>query len=246
MEDVSTNLWYYYYSAKIKKYLTRNSPISLHTVVLRLFRSKTRGRTTRDENETKLRANLRFQSLSFPRRFPIIRYLTRVPLSRSYVTQQRVSVRVFPKRFMNYVDGWVRGRGVCAYRGDPNASGLFWQNVVYRCGIWWIGICMEKKGLTFFVPFYRIIGTIIVADTSRGFFVPCIFAYARLQEISIGDDRRRWQSSSRWKTRFLFSTRTCLGIFGVLVSCQSLVRSINLIRRCKDVKFFNYYIFYIV
>lgn len=150
MEDISTNLWYYYYSAKIKKYLTRNSPISLHTVVLRLFRSKTRGRTTRDENETKLRANSRFQSLSFPRRFPIIRYLTRVPLSRSYVTQQRVSVRVFPKRFMNYVDGWVRGRGVCAYRGDPNASGLFWQNVVYRCGIWWIGICMEKKGLTFF------------------------------------------------------------------------------------------------
>lgn len=146
MEDVSTNLWYYYYSAKIKKYLTRNSPISLHTVVLCLFRSKTRGRTTRDENETKLRANSRFQSLSFPRRFPIIRYLTRVPLSRSYVTQQRVSVRVFPKRFMNYVDGWVRGRGVCAYRGDPNASGLFWQNVVYRCGIWWIGICMEKKG----------------------------------------------------------------------------------------------------
>lgn len=169
MEDVSTNLWYYYYSAKIKKYLTRNSPISFHTVVLRLFRSKTRGRTTRDENETKLRANSRFQSLSFPRRFPIIRYLTRVPLSRSYVIQQRVSVRVFPKRFMNYVDGWVRGRGVCAYRGDPNASGLFWQNVVYRCGIWWIGICMEKKGLTFFVPFYRIIGTIIVADTSRIF-----------------------------------------------------------------------------
>lgn len=133
MEDVSTNLWYYYYSAKIKKYLTRNSPISLHTVVLRLFRSKTRGRTTRDENETKLRANSRFQSLSFPRRFPIIRYLTRVPLSRSYVTQQRVSVRVFPKRFMNYVDGWVRGRGVCAYRGSKR----FWTVLAECCLPMW-------------------------------------------------------------------------------------------------------------
>lgn len=133
MEDISTNLWYYYYSAKIKKYLTRNSPISLHTVVLRLFRSKTRGRTTRDENETKLRANSRFQSLSFPRRFPIIRYLTRVPLSRSYVTQQRVSVRVFPKRFMNYVDGWVRGRGVCAYRGSKR----FWTVLAECCLPMW-------------------------------------------------------------------------------------------------------------
>lgn len=133
MEDISTNLWYYYYSAKIKKYLTRNSPISLHTVVLRLFRSKTRGRTTRDENETKLRANSRFQSLSFPRRFPIIRYLTRVPLSRSYVTQRQVSVRVFPKRFMNYVDGWVRGRGVCAYRGSKR----FWTVLAECCLPMW-------------------------------------------------------------------------------------------------------------
>lgn len=103
---------------------------------LRLFRSKTRGRTTRGENETKLRANSRFRSSVFPRRFPIIRYLTRVPLSQSYVTQRRVSILVFPKRFMNYVDRSVRGRGVCVCtRGSTkaNASGPFWKNVVCRC-----------------------------------------------------------------------------------------------------------------
>lgn len=48
----------------------------------------------------------------FPRRFPIIRYLTLVPLSRSYVTHQRVSVGVFLKRFMNYVDRSACGRSL--------------------------------------------------------------------------------------------------------------------------------------
>lgn len=108
---------------------------------LRLFQSKTRGITI-------LRANSRFQSLAFPRRFPIIRYLTRVPLSRSYVTQRRVSVRVFPKRFMNYVDGSVRGRGcVYVYMEGIHHGKRFWTVLAECClyGIWWIGICIVRK-----------------------------------------------------------------------------------------------------
>lgn len=108
---------------------------------LRLFQSKTRGITI-------LRANSRFQSLAFPRRFPIIRYLTRVPLSRSYVTQRRVSVRVFPKRFMNYVDGSVRGRGcVYVYMERIHHGKRFWTVLAECClyGIWWIGICIVRK-----------------------------------------------------------------------------------------------------
>ena len=62
-------------------------------------------RDTRAESNEIIRANsFAIWKVPFPRRFPIIRYLTRVPLSRSYVTHRRASVELFLKRFMNYVD----------------------------------------------------------------------------------------------------------------------------------------------
>lgn len=50
-----------------------------------------------------------------------------------------------------------------------NASGLFWQNVVCMAFDGLESASFGKRGLKFFVSFYRII------DTSRGFFMPCIF-----------------------------------------------------------------------
>ena len=84
----------------------------------------------------------------FPRRFPIIRYLVRVPLSRSYVTHQRVSVGVVLKRFMNYVDRSACGRSPNTLVARSSQSTLLdcWQNVVYRPRIWWMNPRQPKRG----------------------------------------------------------------------------------------------------
>lgn len=207
-KDVSNKLnlrYYYYFNKRNELYhheIPQSNLFARRCLITSLFQSKTQ---ERKKKKRKRGVNSWFQSLAFPRRFPIIRYPTRVPLSRSYVTQRRVSVGVFPKRFMNYVDRWARGRGPI-HQGER-----FWTvGRMLFAGLWWIGICIVRKR-GWHSSFRFIESAQSSWPTSRGFFARRLGA-RRLREII----HQRWSNAVmtiRWRRflRFFYANCICLG-----------------------------------
>lgn len=142
-----------------------------------MYKSREEARATRkwrrrwESSEIGVANSSTIWKVPFPRRFPIIRYLVRVPLSRSYVTHRRVSVGVVLKRFMNYVDRSACGRSLNTLVARSSQPALLdcWQNVVYRPWIWWMNPRQPKRGVTLY-PLYQT-GIVVVSSSFNGLFV---------------------------------------------------------------------------
>lgn len=110
------------------------------------------------------------RKVPFPRRFLIIRYLVRVPFSRSYVTHRRVSVGVVLKRFMNYVDRSACGRSLYTPVARSPAERFWTVGRMLFTGYGFDGwIYAARKGVTLY-PLYQA-GIVVVSSSFTELFV---------------------------------------------------------------------------